>query len=100
MSVGEADILKGFPGRASPGRRDERLSAEVLNEAIAWAIRIEFNTPDSRTRATFDAWLLESPMHAHAWHRLQGLQNDFNAIPPKLVLDTLLEECTRLRSVE
>lgn len=97
MSVGKANILRAYPGR---NEEDERLSGAILDEAIAWTIRIQFNTPDPRTREIFDAWLLESPMHARAWHRLQGLQNDFSAVPPKLVLDTLLEECTRLRSVE
>jgi transmembrane sensor len=97
MSVGKANILKVCPRHEA---REEGLSGAILGEAIAWAIRIEFNTPDPHTRETFDTWLLESPMHARAWHRLQGLQNDFKAVPPKLVLDTLLEERPRLRSVE
>jgi ferric-dicitrate binding protein FerR (iron transport regulator) len=97
MSVSKANILKDYPGH---DRRDEGLSGAILDEAIAWAVRIEFNTPDPRTRETFDAWLLASPRHADAWHRLQGLQNDFKGVPPKLVLDTLLEECSRLRSIE
>jgi ferric-dicitrate binding protein FerR (iron transport regulator) len=97
MSIGKANSLKGCPGHDG---REEGLSGAILDEAIAWAIRVEFNTPDPQTREIFDTWLLESPMHAHAWHRLQGLQNDFKAVPPKLALDTLLEECPRLWSVE
>jgi transmembrane sensor len=98
MSVRQSNSLKAC---CDVERRTDYLSEAVIDEAITWAIRIEFNKSEPCTRKAFDAWLHESPMHARAWSRLRGLQDDFNvglkadfkAVPSKLALDILINAC-------
>lgn len=61
----------------------------VLDEAIAWAVRLDFGTPDPQTRAAFERWREAAAPHALAWSRLQTLHADFAAVPDRLALDTL-----------
>jgi len=61
----------------------------VIDQAIAWAVKIDFNAPDPATQRAFDAWLSADSVHATAWHRVQSLKHDFANLPPKLALETL-----------
>ena len=81
-----------------PGERGERgerggpadaVPPVVIDQAIAWAVKIDFNAPDTTTQRAFDAWLSADPLHTTAWHRIQSLKHDFANLPPKLALDTL-----------
>jgi transmembrane sensor len=65
------------------------MPAVVIDQAIAWAVKIDFNAPDTATQSAFDAWLSADLLHATAWHRIQSLKHDFANLPPKLALDTL-----------
>ncbi len=81
------------PG-ASSDPRPEALAPAIIDAAIAWAVKIEFNTPPAHTRDAFDCWLKASPLHARAWRRVQSLRDDFVVVPPKLALDTLQNAAT------
>lgn len=61
----------------------------LIDDAIDWAVRIDFNTPSAATRQAFEAWLSASADHAQAWARVQSLQDVFRRMPAKLALDTL-----------
>lgn len=70
----------------------EPIPAAVIDAAIAWTVKIEFNQPEPGIRAAFEAWLAAHPMHAAAWQRVQSLHTDhadFAALPAQLALDTL-----------
>lgn len=65
------------------------LPSTVVDAAIDWAVKLEFNSPTEETRRAFEQWLQAAPMHVEAWRRLQLLRSDFAALPPLLALDTL-----------
>lgn len=65
------------------------LPQRVVDEAIAWAVKLDFSTPTPRARAAFERWLQAEPAHASAWKRVQSLRGDFAAVPPALALGTL-----------
>lgn len=71
------------------GRAADPLPPRVVDEAIAWAVKLDFGTPTPRARAAFERWLQAAPAHASAWERLQSLHGDFSAVPPALALGTL-----------
>jgi transmembrane sensor len=70
-------------------RAAEPLPPRVVDEAIAWAVKLDFGTPTPRARAAFERWLQAAPVHASAWERVQSLRGDFAAVPPALALGTL-----------
>lgn len=65
------------------------LPQRVVDEAIAWAVKLDFSTPTPRARAAFERWLQAAPVHASAWERVQSLGGDFAGVPPALALGTL-----------
>ncbi len=65
------------------------LPQRVVDEAIAWAVKLDFSIPTPRSRAAFERWLQAEPAHASAWERVQSLRGDFAAVPPALALGTL-----------
>lgn len=61
----------------------------IVDAAIDWAIKLEFNRPSSATRAAFEHWLQAEPAHATAWQRVQSLKSDFAAVPRSLAMEAL-----------
>lgn len=61
----------------------------LIDDAIGWAVRMDFNAPSAATRQAFEAWLSASAAHAQAWERVQSLQAVFRRMPAQLALDTL-----------
>lgn len=61
----------------------------VIDAAIAWAIKLEFNQPSSATRQAFEEWRQVHALHALAWQRVQSLRQDFQAVPDGLVRNAL-----------
>lgn len=63
-----------------------------LEQAVDWAIKVQFNQPDAQTRLAFEAWLNASAAHATAWQRILAVQGRFTQLPPattKGVLDAV-----------
>lgn len=75
--------MKGSQGTEPP------IPAAVIDEAIGWAVKMNFNKPGGAVRQAFDTWLNRDPLHARAWARVQSLRQDFTGLPPKLAMDTL-----------
>ncbi|OZI71545.1 FecR domain-containing protein [Bordetella genomosp. 12] len=65
------------------------IPATVVDEAIAWSVKLHFGSPDPDTCAAFERWFRAAPTHERAWARMQSLNADFNAVPQGLALDTL-----------
>ncbi|MFL9814236.1 FecR family protein [Stutzerimonas sp. VN223-3] len=61
---------------------DERrpVSARVLNEAIAWQLRLGDGTESSLHLSELQRWLAMSPEHAKAWAQLGGIDRRLGAI--------------------
>lgn len=47
--------------------------AAVLDAAIRWRIKLQYNTADASAWRAFDAWVGANPAHAVVWERLQAL---------------------------
>ncbi|GGC12760.1 anti-sigma factor FoxR [Oxalicibacterium flavum] len=78
--------LSRSAGAESP--RDE-IPSSVIDAAIAWAVKLEFNQPTPATRQAFEHWLHAQTLHARAWQRVQSLREDFSALPQDLARDAL-----------
>jgi transmembrane sensor len=65
------------------------IPTSIVDEAIAWCVKLEFGEPAPDTRAAFADWLRKDPRHAVAWQRLQTLGGEFARVPPALALNTL-----------
>ncbi|WP_420992991.1 FecR domain-containing protein [Cupriavidus sp. 30B13] len=65
------------------------IPGNIVDEAIAWAVRLDFNVPTPQGREAFARWLAASPLHAAAWGRVQSLNADFARLPARLAHDTL-----------
>ncbi|RFC35228.1 MAG: FecR family protein [Candidatus Nitrotoga sp. SPKER] len=70
----------------------DRLPESIIDAAITWAIRLNYNVPTVQDRRAFECWLNDDLLHGIAWqrvHSLKGFQSDLGALPPKLALDAL-----------
>ncbi|AHV94465.1 FecR domain-containing protein [Bordetella holmesii] len=65
------------------------IPSAVVDEAIAWSVKLNFGSPDPDTCAAFERWFRAAPAHESAWARMQALNADFHAVPQGLALDTL-----------
>lgn len=65
------------------------IPAAIVDEAIAWSVKMNFSAPDACTRDAFERWRQAAPEHDRAWSRLQYLNADFTAVPQALALDAL-----------
>jgi len=62
---------------------------DVIDQAIHWAVRLDFSVASKETRQAFDAWLKARAVHAEAWQRVQSLKSEFTRMPQALALDAL-----------
>jgi transmembrane sensor len=56
------------------------VSARVLDEAIAWQLRIADGAADSQLGAELERWLNENTEHARAWAQLGGIDRRLGTI--------------------
>ena len=88
------------PHESSPHRESrgieppppKRLPESVIDAAITWAVRIDYNTPGTGARRSFERWLKADPLHGLAWervHAMKGFQSELGGLSPKLALDVL-----------
>ncbi|MGJ7491726.1 FecR domain-containing protein [Variovorax sp. ZT4R33] len=69
--------------------RPERLPEAVIDAAIHWSIKLDYNRAGAGTRKAFEAWLQADPLHRQAWQRMGTLKDEFTRVPPQLALQTL-----------
>lgn len=70
------------------------LLENIIEAAITWSIKLDYNDPAPETRRSFDQWLHADPLHVLAWQRVHSLndfRNDCKSIPSRLAFDTLQE---------
>lgn len=76
--AGQVHASAGSDGAADPA---------VLDAAIQWRIKLQYNTADAGAWQAFDAWLHAMPAHAVVWERLQALgarlQRPADGMPPQ-----------------
>ena len=65
-------------------------STDVLDCAIAWAVKLESGTTGAQERAACVAWREAHPANEHAWQQVQRVEQTFRAVPAgALALRTL-----------
>lgn len=78
---------------------DPALPDPVLDQAIAWLVRLQSGDADETQRQACLAWRAADATHERAWQALQRSEAGFQALaslPPTLALDTL-ERAARTR---
>lgn len=92
-----SDLIGADPACTPP-------DARVVNQAIAWALRLRYDQADEQEWARFDAWRLARPEHDLAWRRIDGLGDAFapGALrePTAAVLQTLDKRSGRRRALK
>lgn len=77
------------------------LPESIIEAAITWSIKLDYNDPAPETRQSFDQWLHADPLHRLAWQRVHSLndfRNDCRNLPSRLAFDTLQEVDSRRQS--
>ena len=66
-----------------------QLPEAIIDTAIAWMVKLDYNTPTPAVHQAFEHWLHADPLHALAWQRVVSLKQPFTRLPPKLLRATL-----------
>ncbi|MFT4063835.1 FecR domain-containing protein [Paraburkholderia sp.] len=77
---------------------NDDIDSAIVDAAIAWSVRLQFNRAGPDQTAAFERWRAERPEHEAAWQRVAALGEPFSKVPSKLALDTLGEAARRNRS--
>jgi transmembrane sensor len=56
------------------------VSAKVLDETIAWQLRLGNGEGDTQQQAELQQWLAANPEHARAWNQLSGIDRQLGTI--------------------
>ncbi|MEK7881703.1 FecR domain-containing protein [Methyloversatilis sp. NSM2] len=67
----------------------ERLPDDIVDAAIAWSVRLDYNAATPAAKQAFARWLDADPRHAQAWGRVAALRSDFSGLPARLAHDVL-----------
>jgi transmembrane sensor len=90
MSERLADTAASVAGEtALAPATGQALSEEIIDEAIAWTIRLDYNTPTAAVRHAFEQWHAADPLHALAWQCIGSLRQAFDTVPADLAHSTL-----------
>lgn len=74
------------------------LPDSVVDAAIRWSVKIDFNRAAPETLAAFQQWLAADPLHEQAWERVASLRGDFAQLPPQLAMSALQAVDARRRA--
>jgi len=67
----------------------ESLPDAIVDDAILWAVKLNYNHVSEQNQQAFEAWLNADPLPAKAWQRIRLMQAEFSSLPEKLALQTL-----------
>lgn len=57
-------------------------SADLLEQAIAWAVRLGSGSADAALHHACGAWRAAHPSHEQAWQQVQAVEEAFRQVPP------------------
>ena len=79
----------------------ELLPEAVVDAAILWSVKLDYNRVDPQTLRSFEQWLRADSQHAMAWERVASLKDGFAGLPSQPALKTLraLDERRRERGI-
>lgn len=67
------------------------IDAELVNQAIAWSVRLRLHIASATELQDFIAWRQADPMHEAAWQRIESMQQQMTALPPQISSRILAE---------
>jgi ferric-dicitrate binding protein FerR (iron transport regulator) len=78
-------------------------AAELLDQAIAWAVRLGSGSADEKTHDECGAWRAAHPSHEQAWQQVQAVEDTFRQVPRMgeaggALAHGALQAATRLRA--
>lgn len=76
----------------APAADAAELPADVLDQAVRWAVRLESGAATAQDHADLQAWRQAHALHERAWGELQAVEQVFRAVPKaqqRLAHDTL-----------
>lgn len=56
-------------------------SSDLLDQAIAWAVRLGSGSADRKAHDECDAWRAAHPTHEQAWQQVQAVEDAFRQVP-------------------
>lgn len=56
-------------------------SSDLLDQAIAWAVRLGSGSADRKAHDECDAWRAAHPSHEQAWQQVQAVEDAFRQVP-------------------
>ena len=65
------------------------IPADIIDEAIAWVIRLEMSDSPSEATGEFEQWLQRDTLHQLAWARVSQMRERYAALPSDAVGRTL-----------
>ncbi len=83
------------PNQHEASDRKEPLPEDIIDAAITWAVKLDYNDPAPEVRSAFERWLQADPLHAVAWARVDSLKQPFARFPPKVLQGTLAAAGTK-----
>lgn len=88
-----------FPSSSAPGSESPH---ELLDQAIAWAVRLGSGSVDSQVHEACNAWRAAHPTHEQAWQRVQSVEDAFRQVPPAngALAHGALQAATRMRTAQ
>ncbi|MGJ7525816.1 FecR domain-containing protein [Variovorax sp. GB1P17] len=86
-----------FPSTAAPGSESP---GDLLDQAIAWAVRLGSGAADDRAHEACNAWRAAHPTHEQAWQQVQTVEDAFRQVPPVngALAHGALQAATRMRT--
>lgn len=76
------------------------MPSDLLDQAIAWAVRLGSGAADDRSHEACNAWRAAHPAHEQAWRQVQAVENAFRQVPPLngALAHGALQAATRMRT--
>lgn len=75
-----------------PQGETDDIPEEILDQAVAWTVRLESGTVTDIERTECAAWREADPAHEQAWQQVQAVEKEFRKVPAganQLAYDTL-----------
>src|SRR5262245_8377996 len=74
-------------------KRDQKINAQILEEASSWFIDLNEGDPAATTRESFNTWLRRCPEHVRAFLQMSAMMEDAGTLKKFTKdMDTLLAQ--------
>ncbi|QNK70969.1 FecR domain-containing protein [Variovorax sp. PAMC26660] len=85
---------------AFPSTPGSESRGDLLDQAIAWAVRLGSGGADDRAHEACNAWRAAHPAHEQAWQQVQTVEDAFRQVPPVsgALAHGALQAATRMRT--